>query len=364
VSEPDLAAVRPRLREDCSIFPAEESVFFENDSQSFALRGAGLYPLLQALRPLLDGRRTVQEILTLLPAQIRETVGALLAMLLDRTILVDQPAEGEVELPAPMRARFAPQIELLTHLVERPLAAFQAFRGSRVLLTGSGLQLAACAAALLRYGLARVELLPFGPETAERPLGEVVAEAVAELAAAGVESAAETVGSRVEELRGRVGGAALVLYCSDRSTFRDLVWLNRECARVRRPLLPGIVFQDRSLMGPLLEPPVVGCWVCGVCRQAGDLVELRQLPEFVHKTSYPGGGTARAREPQAVPAVAVNLGRQMAFEAFKLLAAGARAQSRQGMLVETLDGGDSMAAEMVPFPLCGCTRYCDAYCSG
>jgi len=362
VSEPGLAAVRPRLRNDCSIFRAEDSVLFENDSQSFALRGAALYPLLQAIEPLLDGRRTVQEILAFLPAEVREAVAALFATLLDRTVLVDQPAEDEVDLPAPVRARFAAQIELLTHLVERPLAAFQAFRGSRVLLTGSGAQLAACAAALLRYGLARVDLLRFGPPP-EVDGPDELAETLADLRGAGVEAAAETAGLRVEELRGRIDETSLVLFCSDRSTFRDFVWLNRECARVRRPLLPGIVFRDRSLLGPILEPPVVGCWVCGVCRQAADLVELRQLPEFVHKTSYPGGGTARAREPEAVPAVARRLGRQMAFEAFKLAAAGRRAQSRQGMLVESLTAG-SIEAQLLPFPLCGCTRYCDAYCSG
>jgi hypothetical protein len=364
MSETDLATVRPRLREDCSIFPAADSVFFENDSQSFAIHGAGLYPLIQALRPLLDGRRTSEEILARVPAGIRETVGSLLSMLLDRTMLVDQPAEDEVDLPAALRARFAPQIELLTHLVERPLAAFQTFRHSRVLLTGSGPQLDGCAAALLRYGLARVDVLDFVPAAKTEAAGEL-ATALADLRTAGVEAAADTIGSRVEELRGRVGGMSLVLFCSDRSTFRDLVWLNRECARVRRPLLPGIVFRDRSLMGPVLEPPIVGCWVCGLCRQAGDLVELRQLPEFVHKTAYPGGGTARAREPEAVPAMARNLGRQMAFEAFKLLAAGARAQSRQRMLVEVLDGATgSLGAELVPFPLCGCTHYCDAYGSG
>lgn len=350
-------ALRPRLRGDSSIFPAGERVVLENDTQSFGLSGEGLYPLLAALLPLLDGEHTVAEILDSVPQEIRHGVRELLELLLERTILVAQPEEEEVELPSRVRQRFTAQIDLLTHLVERPLAAFRDFRQARVLLAGGGPAWDAAAAALLRYGLGHLDLVACGPET-ER--GELEAT-TRDLRDAGLDASTAVLATDLRQIRGRLGELSLVIYLSDRSALRDVVWLNRECDRLRRPWLPGVVFGDRSLLGPLMAPPAAGCWVCGLCRQAEDVLSPEQAREF-HRETYPPGRVF-SEEPEPEPRVARLLGRDAAFEAFKLLAAEARAESRRGMRVTVQDRPGGFQTELVPYPLCGCMRYCEPFCS-
>src|ERR1044072_5361369 len=206
--------IHPKLRNDSTIFPTRDGVMFRNDYQNFFLQGEALYPVITALVPLCNGKRTLKEIISGFPDKTHETLTALVLTLIDRGVLKDQPPEADVPLSDAIRERFSAQIEFIDAVADRPVERFATFRRSRVLLAGSGLSYAKCAASLIRYGLESLSLLPVG----EASIVESIEEArVSEF---DVESS---------DFARLVDAADLVAYCSDRSSMSVLVRLNCEC---------------------------------------------------------------------------------------------------------------------------------------
>ena len=332
---------------------------FRNDYQTFFLRGEALYPVVTALVPLCDGKRTLKEIVSGFPDKSHETLIALVLTLLNRGILKDQPTEADVPLSDAIRERFSAQIEFIDHLADRPLERFATFRQSRVLLAGSGLSYATCAASLVRYGLESLSLLPNGEPS---PAKHEIAKAIESIEKAGASVSVAEFDVASSDFAPLVNNAALVAYCSDQSNMSVLVRLNRECCRARRPLLPGFVFGERSLMGPVLAPTFPGCWVCGLFRLSEEVMDERHLSAF-NRTSYQAGRLFE-EEPETSTVVAELLGHEMAFEIFKLLAGNLRAQTIDSLLLNKLDGVDSFQATLVPHQLCSCLRHCRAFLPG
>ena len=336
--------IHPKLRNDSTIFPTRDGVMFRNDYQNFFLQGEALYPVITALVPLCDGKRTLKEIVSSFPDKTHETLTALVLTLIDRGVLKDQPAETEVPLSDAIRERFCAQIEFIDAVADRPVERFATFRQSRVLLAGSGLSYAKCAASLMRYGLESLSLLPVG----EASIVESIEEArVSEF---DVESS---------DFARLVDDADLVAYCSDHSSMSVLVRLNRECCRARLPLLPGFVFGERSLMGPVLAPTFPGCWVCGLFRLSEEVMDEHDLAVF-SRPSFPDGRLFE-EEPETSATVAELLGHEMAFEIFKLLAGNLRPQTIDSLLLNKLDGIDSFQATLMPHQLCSCMRHCRGF---
>ena len=363
LSDPPLksnpADLHPKLRNDSGIFRTRDGVMFRNDYQTFFLRGEALYPVITALVPLCDGKRTLIEIVSGFPDQSRETLIALVLMLLNRGILKDQPTEADVKLSETARERFSAQIEFIDHVADRPLERFATFRQSRVLLAGSGHSYATCAASLVRYGLVSLSLLPNGdPSMAQHE----IAKAIESIKEAGLSVSVSEFDVKSSDFSLLVDKAVLVAHCSDQSDMSVLVRLNRECCRARRPLLPGFVFGERSLMGPMLTPTFPGCWVCGLFRLSDEVMDEHHLHAF-SRTSY-HEGCLFEEEPETNMAVAELLGHEMAFEIFKVLAGNLRAQTFDSLLLNKLDGRDSFQATLVPHQLCSCLRHCRAFVPG
>lgn len=354
-SRPEFRQLRLRLRGDSSFHRLPSGLLIENDVQSLGLRGEGLHDLFSALAPTLDGQRTVDELLQQYPEDIRESIGSLLEILFDRTIVVHQPLEEEVELSAAEKARFREPLDLLTHLLERPMAGLRTVRSSRVLIAGSGPVLTAGATALLRYGIGTVHWLDLGGETPAQALDETVQG----LASDGVRAEAHRFAGGLQDLSKSLDDYDLVLYACDHSTLYDLLILNRLCARDRIPLMPGLLFGTRAYLGPLLEPPFSGCWVCGLHRQSEDLFPVEQAMEFRQPAETPGRVFAQEMDPS--PLLTRALGQGLAFETFKVLAGAPRVQCRQGILRMTEEAGQRFQSDLFAFTLGGCTGYCQPF---
>src|SRR5436190_16582733 len=90
----------------------------------------------------------------------RSIVERIVGTLLDKGLVKDHLPEPDEPLSDVVLRRFAPQLELLDHLADRPRWRFRRFRESRVLLVGGGESFRALARGLLHNGLGRLALCP------------------------------------------------------------------------------------------------------------------------------------------------------------------------------------------------------------
>ncbi len=344
-----LSEIRPKLGNDSFFLPDKNGFVFRNDGLSVFVPGETLYPLIVEVVHHLTGELSVQEICALFPSDSRESIVGIIEHLLRNGVLKASKTEDSVQLPSSVCACFRPQIDFIEHLADNPLKRFENFRQSRTLLVGSGLPLSTCAAALIRYGLEELSLLPTEP-LLETPVE--VGRAIAVLHSRGIRASS----SIVERLNASLDlrPYSLIGYVSDSSSLRDVLLLNRRCSQERRLLLVAIIVDNQSFMGPLIKQP--GCWVCGLLRLSRCLVNHRRYKALRKRVSQ-GDGLLGKREERHRP-LAINVGSDLAFEIFKVLAGNLRPEIERGMLVQTLKGQDALAARFIPHSLYACVNLC------
>ena len=241
-------------------------------------------------------------------------------------------------------------MELLSHLAEDPVARFSAFRNSKLLLAGSGIPFDLCASALLRSGLKQIHLVSLAGE-AQLEKAEAAAQG---LRSKGIE--AQMTGLAWPQAIDKLPEFDLIAYCSDNVRLADILSIGRACDKCRRPFLPGIAVSNCSLMGPVIRYGSRGCWVCGLRRIAPYLEEISPAAGFLN-TSREGKGP----DDPVDESTSAELGTDMAFAVFKILAGNLRPDLDTAMLVQKRENETGFAARMVPQPLCTCMGYCERY---
>lgn len=356
--KPD-SAIRPRLRNDATFFQSMDGVMLRSDRQSFFLRGDAIHPILSALAPWLTGEYTLEELGHGLAPECRRTLSRIVRLLVEGGILKDQMPEESHGLSDAVRLRFRAQLELLDHLADRPLERFARFRRSRVLLAGSQQSFADCAGALMSYGLAELFALPLAGSLDELAPASDAAE---EHRRHGVEARVHVLNSPdADSGAPALQDFSLVIYCAGPSSLSDLLLLNRACCQEGVAFLPGLVLGNQSVMGPLIKAMTPGCWICGLFRIIEGIEEEGRRSVF-EKFLREWSPLDSSFEPS--PAAARELGGDLAFEAFKLLAGGVRQQTDEGMLLQVVDGDASFDARVMRHALCACMESCVPFSRG
>lgn len=343
--------LRPKLKQDSIFLPSNDGVLFRNGGNVFFLKGASVYRWVSSLAPHLDGEHTLEELCHSLDPGRREMVTRLVHTLWQKGIVKDHIPEDPATLPAAVRERFAPQIELIDHYVDRPVARFKDFRRSRVLVAGSGKPFRALAVALARNGLETLSLAPTAE--AEDDWRAVEAE-VAALGWDGSDAAPRLVRADAALSGEGLARYQVVAYCSDEGSLRDVYLLNRRCFGAGVTFLPGVVFGGRSMVGPLVRPGVAGCWECALLRLSANLEE-GDAASLWKRVAL--GGPPAEEALAAFSAPARMLGNSVAFELFKALAGHQRPESEGGVLLQDLETLESSRPSLLPHPLCAvCAR--------
>jgi hypothetical protein len=263
----------------------------------------------------------------------------------------DQDTEDGV-LSAELRARFREPVEFLRQLSDEPQRAFDRFRRSHVLLVGGGVSFRECAAALVRNGLRELWLVETGGTGA---VPAQVAVETARLAEAGLPVDVRRVppGADIEAVSRPL---SLLVHVADRPSLPELVQVRRWFLREGCWLLPGLVLPDQSLLGPLLKAP--GCWVCTLARVGREILDRPRLVALARLAAGApaGSGGGPVNEP-----LARELGKDAAFEAFKMLAGHLRPRLQGGLVRQRLTGDGGLEATFVPHGLQGCLNICGAW---
>ncbi|MCA2225174.1 YcaO-like family protein [Nonomuraea aurantiaca] len=213
------------------------------------LKGRSVGPLIELLKPYLDGRHTLAELTEELPPERRAAVESLLTVLLERDVVRDVPLQQDVvgdagtgdQESALEYPEYRHEVGFIAHFRDSPVAIFRAYRDKVVLVLGSGDIVPWVARAALRTGSRLVKMATpevQGVEWVERgrrtPDQRVERPLLADLSEEG--------------LLPLLDSADLVLHVSGGSAHEPL--LDRLCAERRIPLAQAVVLDGEVWLGP------------------------------------------------------------------------------------------------------------------
>ncbi|MEV0148321.1 MULTISPECIES: YcaO-like family protein [unclassified Nonomuraea] len=230
------------LRPDAFHAPDSEGTYLLTYRGASHLKGRSVGPLIDLLKPYLDGRHTLAELTEELPPERRAAVESLLTALLERDVVrdvgtADQEAAPEyTEYP-----EYRHEVAFIAHFRDSPISIFQTYRDKVILVLGSGELVPWVARAAVLTGSRLVKMAapePLGVEWVDRarrtPDQQVERHRLA--------------GFSEEGLLPLLDSADLVLHVSGGAAHEPL--LDRLCARRRIPLAQAVVLDGEVWLGP------------------------------------------------------------------------------------------------------------------
>lgn len=247
-------SMRPLLRRDVIFGDTGFGVYIRGEDEGLVLKGKTVYKWLKTVAPLLNGKRTLGELRTMLSESQAEMLEKLVLALANRNLVRDDDPEDESVLPANISKKYASQISLIHHFVGGPRRRFDKFRNARVVAVG---------------------------DTA------MIRAAVKMLHANGNESA---------EVMNSLDGLNLdafdaVLIDCDAVGASCIFQLEEQAKGAEVIIIPAMTIGQRSFVGPALGTPTSPRWATVLARLAGGLpleqaVQLHQRVLFGQLLPY------------------------------------------------------------------------------
>ncbi|MFN8695094.1 MAG: hypothetical protein ACK5XE_02100 [Burkholderiales bacterium] len=325
---PKLAgSARPRVRSFVYFAPTAKGVVFRTWTNTFVLNGQGLYDLLERLAPMLDGSRTVAELLASVPTTVSGKISALIEILLEREVLTDDALNDGESLAPEVQARYSASLAYLDSPPIAPVAAFASFRESRVLIVGSGMLARATARALFSLGLRELtvsvplasceHILALEHDFAEHNSHDGDAKLM-------VRSRLELDGVGALDA---LTGFDLVLHVDADSTTVELKAFDALCRQSRVRLLQATIVSGWGVVTPVLGFEASCCWDC---------IERRVVESGAVASEI----------------FSLFLGNSIAFSAFRMLAGIASPDEHRRLLTLHPDSYEMSRRVIVPHACC------------
>lgn len=333
----------PKLRLDTQFLPFDEGVLFRSREKVFTLKGRGIYELVSALAPHLNGQLTVRDICEILPQAKRQIVTHLLDTLIAKQLVIHR-VEENVPLPEPVRRVFRGQLEFIEHFADRPLERFSRLREAKVFVTGSGPAVSHVCVSLVRNGVRTVIL---DRSVTSHPEEDLLAREVEGLRAAQVE--VEVVRRDLACFWDEVAdGPTALCFASDAPHFRALLHLNEQSVRRDTLFVPGYLLGGKAVVGPSVGRRP-GCFACSLLRRAPHLARHTET-ELWRGIALSEAWTGD-RQPFSSPALRI-LANLVAFEVFKGLIGHLPQDTDQAIASIDLETLETRTSRLIAHPQC------------
>lgn len=290
--------VLPRLVPDIRVFDMPDGLGFQFHGVRVPVlvRGKLASAVLPWLLPLLDGKRSTQDIVESRPATVSgDDVVKVLLTLQTKGLLVD--AQPQAPLVSALDARQDPALERqllfwgrnvgLTYANRSGAEAQHKLMTSRVVLVSDGMFGASVCDLLLRQGIGRIDVIEWSHQRlaqtifSERAVREAVTVQCAE------RSNPDDLAVRLEDLAQQADLVVTALRSAPSVVFEAI---NRICISAERSWLRGHDDGAWIEVGPCVSPGSSGCYVCMRLRQVSVLEhavedELYQRHLLEHRES-------------------------------------------------------------------------------
>ncbi|MFD8004145.1 hypothetical protein [Streptomyces mirabilis] len=280
--EVDVERVRPRLRGDVYVMRVQEGAYIRSNLGGAMLKGASTYEWIQRIAPMLDGTRTLGELCAAVPESSRAALAKLILLLQGKGYVKNVLDDRPHTLTADLATTYAANIAFIEYFTDSPELRFELYRGSTVVLAGSGPLLQALANSQLRAGVRTPVLAPFAESPFDR---DRVAE---HLAVAQAQDPEQRIAYRDVEDRhlDRVAAdATMVLHVADRPMIERARLLPAAAGAAGAASAQVVVVGDQAWIGPVIgKDGDATAWESAwrrLCALAPDYVgaDLRDHPE-------------------------------------------------------------------------------------
>ncbi|WP_433510458.1 YcaO-like family protein [Nonomuraea sp. CA-143628] len=255
------------LRPDAFYAPDSAGMYLLTYRGSSHLKGRSVGPLLDLLKPYLDGRHTLAELTEELPPERRAAVESLLTALVERGVVRDVgTADPEAALEYP---EYRHEVAFIGHFRDSPISIFRAYRDKVVLVLGAGDMVPWVARAAVRTGSRLVKMASLehlGVEWVERgrrtPDQKVERHFLADF--------------NEEGLAPLLDSADLVLHVSGGAAHERL--LDRLCVERGIPLAQVVMLDGEVWLGPEdLGTRSAASWTAGLRRVTSWTADRRRV---------------------------------------------------------------------------------------
>ena len=339
--------MRPKLRRDSLFLQTRDGVFLQSDDAMFSLKGKNIYRLLVTLSPYMDGAYTLEELCQELGAEQQGTIIRLVQTLLQRGILLERTLETPGLLPEPVVRSFQDQIEFIEHYRDHPIQRFKAFRESRILLIGAGEAFLALATSLIQNGCREIFLAC--QDEAEAHLRGLEARADV-LRQKGVEVLLTSIDAerRSAAFAQRLATCDIAVYCSDTSSYKEILDLQQDCRKAGCSFLPVVFAQEQVVLGPFIEASGP-CWLCAQIRLAANADGDRNSAIW---QALALDNDLSTRNTTFFPALARRIGNASGFEMFKKITEALPSELVNGIICQDNETLEAQHAPLLQYPLC------------
>ncbi|MEV1002353.1 TOMM precursor leader peptide-binding protein [Nonomuraea sp. NPDC050202] len=262
---------RPRLRDDCWYVPVEDGLYLRTHTHSLRLQGGGLHSLLERLAPLLDGTRSVAELVAGLPPRPAQVVTQLTQELLRHGLARDAATELPHELEPWEVRRYAKEIAFAEGMGGSGAHRFERFRLGKVLLVGAGGTMTALVRSILRIGVRHPAVWTTSEVPTETDLYQtILAERREDDPAQQLTMVSEPdPGSDLHRFEAEFAGYDAILHCSDRPMLGRAAIIARAARSAGIPSLHALPIAGAAWVGPSGPDTAGGCMECAVRRARG-----------------------------------------------------------------------------------------------
>lgn len=341
-----VAETRPRVGRDVLFTASHDGVLFHTSAGGFKIASNSAYRLATLLVPVLDGTRSVAELCANLPEPQQEMVGQLVEALLARGFARDVPADQAdpaTVLGASVAAQFEPQLGYLDHFADHAARRFADFRQASVVVIGTGPLAHACTTALVRNGLAHVNV--FGD------VDDSLEDELTALSTAGADATVDVRGYDPHTLCwDDLAGASLVVV-ADVDDAPVVTHRLLTAGSAAATVLPAWRLGSQVVVGPASGIGRRSCWQCALLRLTP--MAPRDASR-IWRSLATGQTTASMTRPLAGP-LASMIGNLLAFEAFRLTTGAPEPETDGRVIVQDVEAFDVTTEDLLPHPEC---TYC------
>lgn len=228
---------RLKLKRDTFFIPDGDSVYFRNNAGSFSIKGRGVYTLVEALVPYLNGQYTLSEITNAFPSKHVSAITKVCVSLHKNGFLKYTNQEFH------SKEENIEEIEFLDYFSSDGYNAFLRFKNANFVLTGKGEILYSALHALLKLGAFHVQVLQ--SEESETRVTDLIEKYKQERELTYITGNVDHIGSLVKK-------ADLVVYASNDCDHPLLHKLTESLSNGQR-LVPITYVEQVGLAGPLLH---------------------------------------------------------------------------------------------------------------
>lgn len=343
--------MRPKINGDTFYFPTADGVYFRNNRGSFTLKGKGIDRLLDVLTPYLDGRHTLEEIISNVPVERQGLVQKLVEVLIGRGLAQDLIHDLPHHLSQKEQQAYEAEIAFIGAFTDSAPFRFERYRQSRMLLIGSGLTLTALVHAALHSGLRQVNVIVTGEcPTGRQKFSDYLALYRGRDGEQTVEELEEPAWHDTEAVRQTLRAFDVIMHMTDRAMLKRARLLNCLCIEQQKVFIQAVVAGDQAWVGPLVQPGQRGCWECAWRRLQSNLAASNSQAIFEDRSISPISRFVAA--PTA--AIVANL---LNFEIFKYISSAGPLETDGHLLFIDLETLQNQRHRFLAHALCEvCSR--------